>query len=188
MLSLTLHSASHLNTGALYQLHKHLSKRSHHGHKSNRKKLNILGGVTDIAKQTLTAAGSGLLQAKGLNSNAAPGQVISAPALSNNLEGDKSSLQNFNQALNDGLSPAEAFTATLENASSAAQDFARQSGGLPVDVDKFANAQTAASMATKVSTGAMIAQSVASAALSGAISMGVTLAVNGQSQTSDFRD
>lgn len=34
-------------------------------------------------------------------------------------------------------------------------------------------------MATKVSTGSMIAQSVASAALTGAISMGVTLAVNG---------
>ena len=165
-----------------------MSKQSHHGHKSNRKKLNILGGVTDIAKQTLTAAGSGLLKAKGLNSSAAPGQVISTPELSNDLAGDQKALTDFNKALQDGLTPAEAYADNLAHASKAAQDFARQSGGLPVDVDKFANAQTAASMATKVSTGAMIAQSVASAALSGAISMGVTLAVNGQSQTSDFRD
>lgn len=38
---------------------------TYHGHKSNRKKLNILGGVTDVAKQSLMAAGSGLLKAKG---------------------------------------------------------------------------------------------------------------------------
>ena len=44
--------------------------KPHHGHKSNRKKLNILGGVTDIAKQSLMAAGSGLLKAKGLDSSA----------------------------------------------------------------------------------------------------------------------
>ena len=175
MLSLTLHSASHLNTGALYQLHKHLSKQSHHGHKSNRKKLNILGGVTDIAKQTLTAAG-------------APGQVISAPELSNNLSSDIAALEEFNKSLKDGLTPAEAYANNLANVSKAAQEAARQSNGLPVDIDKYQSSQLAASMATKVSTGAMIAQSVASAALSGAISMGVTLAVNGQSQTSDFRD
>ncbi|MFR6182990.1 MAG: hypothetical protein ACLUI8_06725 [Acutalibacteraceae bacterium] len=63
--------------------------------------------------------------------------------------------------------------------SKAAQEAARQSNGLPVDIDKYHNSQLAASMATKVSTGSMIAQSVASAALTGAISMGVTLAVNG---------
>ncbi len=178
-LSLTLHSASHLDAGVLYQLFIILSKQSHHGHKSNRKKLNILGGVTDIAKQTLTAAGSGLLKAKGLDPSTAPGQVISAPELSSDLKGDQVALTEFNKALQKGFTPAEAYADHLANASSAAQDFARQSGGLPVDVDKFANAQTAASMATKVSTGAMIAQSVASAALSGAVSMGVTLAVNG---------
>ena len=135
--------------------------------------------MTDIAKQTLTAAGSGLLQAKGLNSSAAPGQVISAPELSNNLNSDIAALEEFNKSLKDGLTPAEAYADNLANVSKAAQEAARQSNGLPVDIDKFANAQTAASMATKVSTGAMIAQSVASAALSGAISMGVTLAVNG---------
>lgn len=125
------------------------------------------------------AAGSGLLKAKGLDSNATPGAVIEAPLLSNNLDGDRTALQGFNDALKDGFTPAEAYADHLANASSAAQDFARQSGGLPVDIDKYANAQTAASMATKVSTGSMIAQSVASAALTGAISMGVTLAVNG---------
>lgn len=135
--------------------------------------------MTDVAKQSLMAAGSGLLKAKGLDSSAAPGSVIAAPELSNNLEGDRIALQNFNQALEKGFTPAEAYAETLTNVSRAAQEAARQSNGLPVDIDKYANAQTAASMATKVSTGSMIAQSVASAALSGAISMGVTLAVNG---------
>ena len=123
------------------------------------------------------AAGSGLLKAKGIG--ATPGQVIAAPELSNDLQGDIKALKEFNNALKNGLTPAEAYTDHLTNVSKAAQDFARQSNGLPVDIDKYANAQTAASMATKVSTGSMIAQSVASAALSGAISMGVTLAVNG---------
>lgn len=125
------------------------------------------------------AAGSGLLKAKGLGSSATPGSVISAPELSNNLERDKTALESFNNMLKAGYSPAEAYADNLTNVSRAAQDFARQSGSLPADIDKFANAQTAASMATKLSTGSMIAQSVASAALTGAISMGVTLAVNG---------
>lgn len=133
--------------------------------------------MTDVAKQSLMAAGSGLLKAKGIG--AAPGQVIAAPELSNNLERDRDALINFNQALEKGFTPAEAYADNLTNVSRAAQDFARQSNGLPVDINKFTNAQTAASMATKVSTGSMIAQSVASAALTGAISMGVTLAVNG---------
>jgi hypothetical protein len=123
------------------------------------------------------AAGSGLLKAKGIG--ATPGQVIATPELSNNLEEDRIALQDFNNALLDGATPAEAYADHLTNVSKAAQDAARQSNGLPVDIDKYANAQTAASMATKVSTGSMIAQSVASAALTGAISMGVTLAVNG---------
>ena len=125
------------------------------------------------------AAGSGLLKAKGLDSSATPGSVIEAPELSKNLDGDINALQNFNNALLDGATPAEAYADHLTNVSKAAQDAARQSNGLPVDIDKYTNAQTAASMATKVSTGSMIAQSVASAALTGAISMGVTLAVNG---------
>ena len=150
---------------------------THHGHKSNRKKLNILGGVTDVAKQSLTAVGNGLLKAKGIG--ATPGQVIAAPELSNNLEDDINSLREFNNALLDGATPAEAYADHLTNVSKAAQEAARQSNGLPVDIDKYHNSQLAASMATKVSTGSMIAQSVASAALTGAISMGVTLAVNG---------
>lgn len=105
--------------------------------------------------------------------------MITAPELSNNLDDDINALKRFNQSLIDGFTPAEAYADNLTNVSRAAQDAARQSNGLPVDIDKYANAQTAASMATKVSTGSMIAQSVASAALSGAISMGVTLAVNG---------
>ena len=125
------------------------------------------------------AAGSSLLKAKGLDSSTAPGSVIAAPELSNNLERDKIALESYNKMLQAGVSPAKTYNQTLSNASKAAQDFARQSNGLPVDINKFANAQTAASMATKVSTGSMIAQSVASAALTGAISMGVTLAVNG---------
>lgn len=133
----------------------------------------------NVAKQSLMAAGSGLLKAKGLSSNATPGSVIAAPELSNNLKDDQLALEKFNKALITGLTPAEAYADNLTNVSKAAQEAARQSNGLPVDIDKYANAQTAASMATKVSTGSMIAQSVASAALSGAISMSVTLAVNG---------
>jgi hypothetical protein len=123
------------------------------------------------------AAGSGLLKAKGIGST--PGSVMAAPELSKNLDNDKIALKEYNNLLAYGSTPAEAYTEALSGASKAAQDFARQSGSLPADIDKFANAQTAASMATKVSTGSMIAQSVASAALTGAISMGVTLAVNG---------
>lgn len=140
----------------------------------------------NVAKQSLMAAGSGLLQAKGFNSSSAPGYVIATPELSNNLEDDKAALKDFNNALQNGLTPAEAYADHLTNVSRAAQDAARQSNGLPVDINKFANAQTAASMATKVSTGSMIAQSVASAALSGAISMGVTLAVNGLAMGLDY--
>lgn len=135
--------------------------------------------MTDVAKQSLMAVGSGLLKSKGLDSSATPGQVIKTPELSNDLKGDKDALREFNNALQNGLTPAEAYADHLTNVSKAAQEAARQSNGLPVDIDKYANAQTAASMATKVSTGSMIAQSVASTALSGAISMGVTLAVNG---------
>uniref|UniRef100_UPI003FF01EA9 hypothetical protein n=1 Tax=Candidatus Fimivicinus sp. TaxID=3056640 RepID=UPI003FF01EA9 len=133
--------------------------------------------MTDVAKQSLTAVGNGLLKAKGIG--ATPGQVIAAPELSNNLEDDINSLREFNNALLDGATPAEAYADHLTNVSKAAQEAARQSNGLPVDIDKYHNSQLAASMATKVSTGSMIAQSVASAALTGAISMGVTLAVNG---------
>ena len=125
------------------------------------------------------AAGSGLLKAKDIDSSAKPGSIIAAPELSNNLDRDKVALKNFNESLKDGLTPAEAYANHLTNVSKAAQDAARQSNGLPVDIDKYHNSQLAASMATKVSTGSMIAQSVASAALTGAISMGVTLAVNG---------
>ena len=125
------------------------------------------------------AAGSGLLKAKGIDSSTTPGSVIAAPELSNNLDRDRDALIDFNQALLDGSTPAEAYADHLTNVSKAAQEAARQSNGLPVDIDKYHNSQLAASMATKVSTGSMIAQSVASAALTGAISMGVTLAVNG---------
>ena len=125
------------------------------------------------------AAGSGLLKAKDIDSSATPGSIIAAPELSNNLDRDKVALKNFNESLKDGLTPAEAYANHLTNVSKAAQEAARQSNGLPVDIDKYHNSQLAASMATKVSTGSMIAQSVASAALTGAISMGVTLAVNG---------
>ncbi|MFR7675646.1 MAG: hypothetical protein ACLU3D_00790 [Acutalibacteraceae bacterium] len=95
------------------------------------------------------------------------------------MDRDRDALIDFNQALLDGSTPAEAYADHLTNVSKAAQEAARQSNGLPVDIDKYHNSQLAASMATKVSTGSMIAQSVASAALTGAISMGVTLAVNG---------
>ncbi len=135
--------------------------------------------MTDVAKQSLMAAGSGLLKAKGIDSSTTPGSVIAAPELSNNLDRDRDALIDFNQALLDGSTPAEAYADHLTNVSKAAQEAARQSNGLPVDIDKYHNSQLAASMATKVSTGSMIAQSVASAALTGAISMGVTLAVNG---------
>jgi len=119
------------------------------------------------------------LKAKDIDSSATPGSIIAAPELSNNLDRDKVALKNFNESLKDGLTPAEAYANHLTNVSKAAQEAARQSNGLPVDIDKYHNSQLAASMATKVSTGSMIAQSVASAALTGAISMGVTLAVNG---------
>jgi hypothetical protein len=135
--------------------------------------------VTDVAKQSLMAAGSGLLKAKGLDSNAVPGSVIAAPELSKNLDNDKIALKEYNSLLAYGATPAEAYAESLMGVSKAAQEAARQSNGLPVDIDKYHNSQLAASMATKVSTGSMIAQSVASAALTGAISMGVTLAVNG---------
>lgn len=125
------------------------------------------------------AAGSGLLKAKGLDSNAVPGSVIAAPELSKNLDNDKIALKEYNSLLAYGATPAEAYAESLMGVSKAAQEAARQSNGLPVDIDKYHNSQLAASMATKVSTGSMIAQSVASAALTGAISMGVTLAVNG---------
>ena len=125
------------------------------------------------------AAGSGLLKAKGLDSNAVPGSVIAAPELSKNLDNDKIALKEYNSLLAYGVTPAEAYAESLMGVSKAAQEAARQSNGLPVDIDKYHNSQLAASMATKVSTGSMIAQSVASAALTGAISMGVTLAVNG---------
>ena len=119
------------------------------------------------------------MKAKDIDSSATPGSIIAAPELSNNLDRDKVALKNFNESLKDGLTPAEAYANHLTNVSKAAQEAARQSNGLPVDIDKYHNSQLAASMATKVSTGSMIAQSVASAALTGAISMGVTLAVNG---------
>ena len=119
------------------------------------------------------------MKAKDIDSSATPGSIIAAPELSNNLDRDKVALKNFNESLKDGLTPAEAYADHLTNVSKAAQEAARQSNGLPVDIDKYHNSQLAASMATKVSTGSMIAQSVASAALTGAISMGVTLAVNG---------
>lgn len=135
--------------------------------------------MTDVAKQSLMAAGSGLLKAKGLDSNAVPGSVIAAPELSKNLDNDKIALKEYNSLLAYGATPAEAYAESLMGVSKAAQEAARQSNGLPVDIDKYHNSQLAASMATKVSTGSMIAQSVASAALTGAISMGVTLAVNG---------
>lgn len=135
--------------------------------------------MTDVAKQSLMAAGSGLLKAKGLDSNAVPGSVIAAPELSKNLDNDKIALKEYNSLLAYGATPAEAYAESLTGVSKAAQEAARQSNGLPVDIDKYHNSQLAASMATKVSTGSMIAQSVASAALTGAISMGVTLAVNG---------
>ena len=135
--------------------------------------------MTDVAKQSLMAAESGLLKAKGLDSNAVPGSVIAAPELSKNLDNDKIALKEYNSLLAYGATPAEAYAESLMGVSKAAQEAARQSNGLPVDIDKYHNSQLAASMATKVSTGSMIAQSVASAALTGAISMGVTLAVNG---------
>ena len=119
------------------------------------------------------------MKAKDIDYSATPGSIIAAPELSNNLDRDKVALKNFNESLKDGLTPAEAYANHLTNVSKAAQEAARQSNGLPVDIDKYHNSQLAASMATKVSTGSMIAQSVASAALTGAISMGVTLAVNG---------
>lgn len=133
--------------------------------------------MTDVAKQSLMAAGSGLLKAKGLDSSATPGSVIEAPELSKNLEADKDALNNFNNALKKGLTPAEAFTSTLTNAGKAAQDFARQSGGLPVDVNQFSRAQAQAATATQLSTGAMIAQTMAATAMNAAISLGATVAV-----------
>ena len=78
-----------------------------------------------------------------------------------------------------GFTPAESYAKALTRVSQSAKDAARQSGQLPVDIDKYRESQTQAATATKLSTGSMIAQSVASAALTGAISMGVTLAVNG---------
>ena len=83
------------------------------------------------------AAGSGLLKAKGIDSSTTPGSVIAAPELSNNLDRDRDALIDFNQALLDGSTPAEAYADHLTNVSKAAQEAARQSNGLPVDIDKY---------------------------------------------------
>ena len=67
----------------------------------------------------------------------------------------------------------------LDDAGNAAQELAQKGKGNLVVIDDFINGQNQAAAAAKLSTGSIIAQSVASAALTGAISMGVTLAVNG---------
>nr|DAK76997.1 MAG TPA: MAEBL protein [Caudoviricetes sp.] len=125
------------------------------------------------------AAGSGLLKAKGLDSSATSGTSIAIPNLSDNLDRDTEALARYNNLLMAGFTPAESYAKALTRVSQSAKDAARQSGQLPVDIDKYRESQTQAATATKLSTGSMIAQSVASAALTGAISMGVTLAVNG---------
>lgn len=65
------------------------------------------------------AAGSGLLKAKGLDSNAVPGSVIAAPELSKNLDNDKIALKEYNSLLAYGATPAEAYAESLMGVSKA---------------------------------------------------------------------
>ena len=73
----------------------------------------------DVAKQSLMAAGSGLLKAKGLDTNAVPGSVIAAPELSKNLDNDKIALKEYNSLLAYGATPAEAYAESLMGVSKA---------------------------------------------------------------------
>lgn len=92
---------------------------------------------------------------------------------------DIAALKRYNSLLEKGKSPQKAFKISMQESSNAAKELVRDWNGLPVPIEKFQQAQEKLKTSTAASTGSMIAQSVASAALTGAISMGVTLAVNG---------
>ena len=132
----------------------------------------MLTNAANVAKQTAVGAGDGLIKSVTTKINA-------GAELSNNLPRDIEALRKYNNQLKAGIDPQTAFAKTMTTASKAAKNLAQNSQGLPVSVDAFKSSQLQAATATKASTAAMVAQSAASALAGGAISMGVTLAVNG---------
>ena len=126
-------------------------------------------------KQSLVNTSTSLLREK----SAASTSIIPVPELSENIEDDIYALEYYNELLDTGVPRTVAHMEALDDAGNAAQELAQKGKGNLVVIDDFINGQNQAAAAAKLSTGSIIAQSVASAALTGAISMGVTLAVNG---------
>ena len=123
-------------------------------------------------KQSLVNTSTSLLREK----SAASTSIIPVPELSENIEDDIYALEYYNELLDTGVPRTVAHMEALDDAGNAAQELAQKGKGNLVVIDDFINGQNQAAAAAKLSTGSIIAQSVASAALTGAISMGVTLA------------
>ncbi len=128
-----------------------------------------------MVKQSLVNTSVSLLREK----NAASTSVIPVPELSEDIKKDIASITKYNELLDMGVPRTIAHMEALADAGNAAQELAQEYKGELVPIKDFITGQDQAAAATRLSTGSMIAQSVASAALTGAISMGVTLAVNG---------